>query len=419
MLQPLQHFLEKFSYDLLYIAAEMAPYLILGLIFAGILHAFMPKSILHKYMNGGALKSSLNASLLGIPLPLCSCGVVPTGIAMYKNGASKTGTVSFLISTPQTGVDSILATFSVMGWAFAIFRPIAAFITGVTGGLITSRFTSEQVEIDEIDTSNFSAPLSFKEKVKKAVNYAFVDFVSDISKWLVIGIFLASLISALLPDDFIAVLQFSPLVQMSLVLLFSIPLYICATGSIPLAMVLLAKGLSPGAAFVLLMAGPATNIATVVLIANQMGKRTAASYLISIVFGALLFGLVIDYMLPSQLFNSGIVESLAHQHHAEFVWWKYLSLVLLSVLIIRPHLIRIVNKIRRNASDEKYITYSIEGMSCVNCKRKVETVLAKQKNIKFYEVDLSTKKIKLSYTDDTSPKFFPVLTKLGYKLTQE
>ena len=258
-------YIQKFFNDFVTILSEMSPYLLFGFFFAGLLYAFMPRQKIEKYFSGKPLKSSVLASLFGVPLPLCSCGVIPTGTALYKNGASKGGTVSFLISTPQTGVDSILATFSLLGLPFQIIRPIQTLITGLTGRFITSKITVDEIRETPLAEPNKTRK-NFIQKVKDVFQYGFVEFIQDISKWLVIGLVLAAIISALIPDEFFNVLNLPPIVQMLMILVVSFPFYICATGTIPLAAVLLLKGISPGAAFVLLMAGPATNAATKTMI---------------------------------------------------------------------------------------------------------------------------------------------------------
>jgi len=314
----------NFLIDFAKILGEMSPYLLLGFFFAGLLYAFIPRERIERYFSGNPLKSSVLASLFGVPLPLCSCGVIPTGTALYRNGASKGGTVSFLISTPQTGVDSILATFSLMGLPLAIIRPLAALVTGITGGIITSVITK-----NESDKGAYLQPTrrntTFSEKVKTVFRYGFVEFIQDISKWLVIGLVLAALISALIPDDFIGLLNLPPIVQMLLILAVSVPLYICATGSIPLAAILILKGVSPGAAFVLLMAGPASNVATITMIGKVLGRKSLFVYLATIVIGALSFGLLIDYILPVQWFNGIAQQHLGHHHNEGLSWWQIAS----------------------------------------------------------------------------------------------
>ena len=326
------------------------------------------------------------SALFGVPLPLCSCGVIPTGAALYKNGASKGGTISFLISTPQTGVDSILATFSLLGLPFAVIRPIAAFVTGITGGLITAKFTQTELSESSQCASSKNKNLSTKERIIDVFKYGFVDFIQSISKWLVIGLVLAAIISSLIPNDLLVSLNLSPMLQMTVLLVISIPLYVCATGTIPLATVLILKGISPGAAFVLLMAGPATNAATITTIGKVLGKRSLFTYLSTIIVGALAFGLLIDYVLPAQWFTLIANKTIAHEHLSSN-WWQIASGILFAALVINGF----IQKDRKNRADKlqslkfknmKTEIVKVEGMSCNHCKMSVENNL---KNLDFVD----------------------------------
>jgi uncharacterized membrane protein YraQ (UPF0718 family)/copper chaperone CopZ len=398
----------------------MSPYLLLGFFFAGLLYAFIPQNKIERYFNGKPFKSSVLASIFGIPLPLCSCGVIPTGTAFYKNGASKGGTVSFLISTPQTGVDSILATFSLMGLPFAIIRPLAALVTGITGGLITSVATK-----NETDTRTFQEQTeerkSFSQKVGDVFRYGFVDFIQDISKWLVIGLVLAAIISALIPNEFFELLNMPPIVQMLLILVVSIPLYICATGSIPLAAILILKGISPGAAFVLLMAGPATNAATITMIGKVLGRKSLFTYLATIIVGALGFGLLIDYALPTQWFTEITHQHLGHNHHEGLSWWQIASGVILMALIINGYIQKYLNtkknsvtQLKNNTMEIK--TIKVEGMTCNHCKANVESNLKKLAFIENAQVNLSEKTVTLEGDNIELDEIKQTVDTLGYKV---
>ncbi len=408
-----------FLNDFVSILSEMAPYLLLGFFFAGLLHAFIPQRKIEKYFNGSPVRSSVQASLFGIPLPLCSCGVIPTGAALYKNGASKGGTVSFLISTPQTGVDSILATFSLMGLPFAIIRPLAALVTGITGGFITSSITKNETS-NPVDPEKEKAPKTFSQKVVDTFRYGFVVFIQDISKWLVIGLVLAATISALIPDDFFELLNLSPILQMLMILVVSIPLYICATGSIPLAAVLILKGISPGAAFVLLMAGPATNVATITMIGNVMGKRSLFAYLGAIIAGAIGFGLIIDYVLPVQWFTQIVTQHVGHEHGGSLEWWQILSGIVMVLLIVNGYIQQYLNskketknKINTDAMGTQ--TLKVEGMTCNHCKANVETNLEKLGFIKSAQANLSNKTVTLEGDEIELEKVKETIESLGYK----
>jgi uncharacterized membrane protein YraQ (UPF0718 family)/copper chaperone CopZ len=387
-------FIKNYVVEFGLIFSEMAPYLLLGFLIAGVLHAFMPKQKIDYFFNGSALGSSVRSAIFGIPLPLCSCGVIPTGIGLFKNGASKSGTISFLISTPQTGVDSILATFSLMGWAFAIIRPIAALVTGITGGIITSKVESSQTENKLCEKEELKT-LNFFEKLKLSFDYGFVKFLQDISTWLLVGVLLATLVSVLIPDDFMSILGLSPIYQMLAILIISIPLYICATGSIPLAAILILKGVSPGAAFVLLMAGPATNMATITMIGKVLGRKSLIVYLATIILGALSFGFLIDNVFPVEWFVSSI-EHLNHKHNSGVNWLEISSAILLSIFIINAYLRKRFFKIKVELDQNDIpdlVIFKVEGMTCNHCKTSVENCIKEIENVDNVIVELSNKRV--------------------------
>ena len=245
-------FIERYFAELWNLLLEMAPWLLLGLIFAGLLKVYFPQKHIDRYLGKANFKSSLNAALLGIPMPLCSCGVIPTGISFFKNGASKGATNSFLISTPQTGVDSIMATYSMLGWPFAVFRPIVAFFTGVLGGIFTNIFLKEKAAPAaaspfanlKIDTASLgktgetcdddscncheTKTNDNRHSLVRAADYAFVELLQDIAKWLVIGFLAAALISVVLPNDFFTSFRGLGFLEILVVLAASVPIYICA-----------------------------------------------------------------------------------------------------------------------------------------------------------------------------------------------
>ena len=295
-------YIEKYWDALIMMLAEMAPYLLLGFFFAGLLRAFVPKSIYRKHLAPRNMKSVVKAALLGIPLPLCSCGVIPTSVGLRREGASHGACTSFLIATPQTGVDSIAATYSLMGLPFAIVRPIAALFTSMFGGWLVNKFAHEDETLSEEATKETAecscdqqTSPSFWNNFISAMRYAFVEMLQDVGKWLVVGLLIAALITVAVPNEWLAALHDYKLLNMLIVLAVAIPMYVCATGSIPIAVSLMAKGLTPGAALVLLMAGPAVNSASMLVVGKVFGRRTLRLYLTAIITGAVVFGLCIDY----------------------------------------------------------------------------------------------------------------------------
>jgi uncharacterized membrane protein YraQ (UPF0718 family) len=305
--------------EIIALVNEMSPYLLLGFLLAGLMHSFIPNRYYRTYLGGNSFRSVLYATLFGIPLPLCSCGVIPTAMSLRKEGASKGATTAFLIATPQTGVDSIIATYSLMGLPFALVRPIAALCTALFGGCIANIFSKKEIEtpIQNIEgQSHKEEKQNFIQKIISAFRYGFIDMMQDIGRWLVLGLIIAGLITVFVPESFFASFAHNSLLSMLIVLLFAIPMYLCATGSIPIAVALMLKGLSPGTALVLLMAGPAANMASILVINKVLGKRNLIIYLFSIISGAILFGLGIDYLLPREWFTTGlsVIQESCHNH---------------------------------------------------------------------------------------------------------
>jgi len=399
---------------------EMSPYLLLGFLIAGVLYIYFPKEKVTKYLGKNNFRSTLNAALIGVPLPLCSCGVIPTGISFYKNGASKGSSVSFLISTPQTGVDSVLATYALLGLPLAIIRPIIALITGVFGGLVTNSFEKNEIKEDQKnETENASPTIDNKNKLKSMLQYAFVEFLQDISKWLVIGLLLAALMAVLIPDDFFINYLSNEYLSIAIVLIASIPLYVCATGSVPIAAVLLMKGLSPGAAIVFLMAGPATNAATITVIGNVLGKKTLMSYMASIIGGAVFFGILVNELLPREWFTSQLVH-IHDGHGAHLIpeWLKIGSSILLIGLLINGYLQKYLGrKIKQQDeinSDMAEKIVKVSGMTCNHCKANVENNLSNIQGIENIEIDLESGKVKMTGDDINLDEVKSKVEGIGY-----
>ena len=341
---------------------EMSPYLLLGFLLAGLMHAFIPGMVYSRYLSGHGFRSVLYGALFGIPLPLCSCGVIPTAMSLRKEGASKGATVSFLIATPETGVDSIIATYSLLGLPFALIRPIAACCNALMGGMLVNAFADEKEgrEISEEDTksccchhegqlgvaevkgqkSPLNVQCSMFNKLKEALQFGFVEMMGDIGKWLVIGLIIAGLITVFVPDSFFTIFKGSTLMSMLLVLCIAIPMYICATGSIPIAVALMLKGLTPGAALVLLMAGPACNMASILVINKVLGRKTLFVYLFSIITMAICWGCIVDYCLPQEWFMTGMMAKACHEAEGTS-WFNIGCTILLTLLllnVLRLHL---------------------------------------------------------------------------------
>ncbi len=421
--------IHQFIGSLVYLSREMSIWLLIGFLFAGILNVFIDKKLIAKYLGGKRLKEILYGSLFGIPLPLCSCGVIPTGIAIYKNGASGSATVSFLISTPQTGVDSILATYSLMGLPFAIARPIVALFSGVLGGLITRSIGSDcpkNIQIIQTKTiQTEEAEEKFGSKIKKVFRYGFKEFFDDLAKWLFIGLLLAALMDVLIPSGFFAQNLDNSFLQMLMMLITAIPLYTCATGSIPIAGVLMMKGLSPGAALVFLMAGPATSIASIAVLGKALGKKNMIAYLLSIIGGAMFFGLLIDYTLPSEWFSMHTIsEHLKHEHGGELLpaLLQNSAAIALAALLLASWTRKIIipKFFKAKPMSKDYaLRIKIGGMNCQHCKTNVENRLNQIVEIERMEINLAQETATLFGTNISLEKVKEAVEEVGYSYQGE
>jgi uncharacterized membrane protein YraQ (UPF0718 family) len=281
--------------------AEMSPYLLFGFFMAGILSVLISQQFVERHLGGRGIWPLVKASIFGVPLPLCSCGVIPVSMSLRKHGASKGSTVSFLLSTPQTGMDSVFVTLSLLGPLFAIFRPLAAFVTGIVGGALVDVFgynAEEDSPIPPKCSDECCGGAENNKKIARGLKYGFVTLPRDIGKAMLVGLVAAAVISVLVPDDFLAekLGMGKGLLPMVVMMILGIPVYVCATASVPVAAVLILKGLTPGAALVFLMTGPATNAASFATIWKILGKTTAITYLATVAGCALLGGIILDYI---------------------------------------------------------------------------------------------------------------------------
>ena len=301
---------------------ESAPWLLMGFSAAGLMKAFVPSQVLAKHLGEPGLLATVKAALLGAPLPLCSCGVIPAALGLRRSGASKAATTSFLISTPETGVDSVTVSYAMMGPFMAIIRPIAAISTAITAGLLVGSDkndhapqSSEPVQsccasktaepepepssaescCSKVSEENRAAD-SIGNRLRDSMKFTFVDLIRDISLWLMIGLGIAALVKTYVPTEFLTQWGdgFMAFVVMALI---GVPMYICALASTPIAAGLLFSGVSPGATLVFMLVGPATNIATIGLVRNELGTRALVAYLGSVVGVGFGFGYLTNYLV--------------------------------------------------------------------------------------------------------------------------
>jgi uncharacterized protein len=419
-------YLGQYINELYLLTNAMAPYLLLGFLFAGILHVFFKKDQVARLLGSKKVRSSIYASLIGVPLPLCSCGVIPTGISIYKSGASKGSTVSFLISTPQTGADSILATYSMLGLPFAILRPVIAFISGIIGGSITN-YIDNETDKEPLKVFSEKETVENRNTFFRMFHYAFVESLQDIAKWLIIGLLIAAFIAVILPPEFFQNYIHNDLLGMLIVLAVAVPLYICATGSIPIAAVLLMKGISPGAALVFLMAGPATNAATITVLGKVMGRKALTGYLVSIIGSALFFGLMVDNFLPREWFTSFINGSGHNHSHGLPFWIELSSTILLIIMILNIYIGKIVKRFKEKhhkintglqiddaTNQNEYNVVKVKGMDCNNCKINLEKSIGALVGVEEVEANISNSTIKIKARVFDNEKVKKAVEDLGH-----
>ncbi|MFQ3277786.1 MAG: uncharacterized membrane protein YraQ (UPF0718 family) [Colwellia sp.] len=346
------------------LSAEASPWLLLGLLIAGLMKAWVPSKVLSKHLGQGKL-AIIKAALIGAPLPLCSCGVIPVATELRRSGASASATSSFLVATPETGIDSVSVSYALLGPVFAIYRPIAAIMSAIITGLLVATIkeediksphdhnTSEKisccdsklaVKTEEVPKSSSSCCASkkvsaikpeniFISKTKEGVYYASTKLIDDIIIWLFVGLLFASLIRTFLPEEFLLSYG-SGLPAMLLMIIISIPMYICATASTPIAAGFILAGLSPGTALVFMMAGPATNISTLGVIRNEMGSVVLIRYLLGVSLCALGFALLLDFGL--NFYDINISEQMQHSHELLPKWFGLSCTGLITFLSIKP-----------------------------------------------------------------------------------
>ena len=392
-------------YTLASILNEMSPYVLLGFLVAGLLHSFVSASAMSRHLAGRGWKPVVKAALFGVPLPLCSCGVLPAAVSLRRQGASKAASTSFLIATPQTGVDSIAATYSLLGLPFAVLRPVAALVGAFAGGVAVDRFDSEDeaAPVPQSAAAVEKTQRGFFSKLGSALHYGFVEMLGDVGKWLVAGLVVAALITVFVPDSLFTGLSRYPLLAMLCVLLVAVPMYVCATGSIPVALSLMLKGLSPGIAFVMLMAGPAANFASVIVLARTQGRKATAIYLASVAVTAIGFGLLIDLLLPRAWF----VPSVSGGADACCMEWNLFSTVCSAILVgllicstvaARHH----HHSHKHEIENDMTRKYEIKGMGCAHCKNAVESAISALPGVTAVVVDLAAGSATVS--GDVSPE---------------
>lgn len=356
---------------------EVAPYLLLGFSAAGVLYVLLGEEKIKHHLGSGRF-SVVKSALLGVPLPVCSCGVIPIAASLKRQGANKASVASFLYSTPVTGLDSILATYALLGPIFAVFRPIAAFVGGVLIGLGVYKKDGSKVQT--------KSETPRRKSIFDGFHHAFVFMPGEIGKWIIYGVLLGGVITVLLPSNIEAYLS-NPYLSYPLMLAISIPLYVCATGSIPIAAALILKGLNPGAALAFLIAGPATNTVTITFVFKELGKRVAAIYLLGIALSATIFGILlditakyVDLKIPSIL-NGAMTKNSTIETA---------SAIILLGLIINAWARK---KVKKERKIDMNLKLKIANMSCEGCVYTIESRLKRLEGVKNVKVTLRDREV--------------------------
>ncbi len=440
--------------------AAMSPYLLLGFIVAGVLSVWLSPLWVERHLGGRGLWPTIKAAALGVPLPLCSCGVIPVAASLRQHGAGKGATTSFLLSTPQTGVDSILATYALLGPVFAMIRPVIALVSGIIGGSLVSLFDQNDSSTSSTSKSNTSsAPTAinhptksttdqtastsccegatcathkpapdFAQKMAQAARYGLITLPNDIAKPLIFGILLAGLIAAVATPNQLEPWLGGGFMAMLLMLALGTPLYVCSTGSIPLGLSFLHLGASPGAVLVFLIAGPATNAATISVTWKVLGRRTALIYLGTVIITAMSAGLALDAWVTS--------VGTAHVPHEHLHGSETMGIVghlwaggLLLMLIVSMTVSRLrstsattdqgANDMNQNNKTSTY-TLNVQGMTCSHCVAAVTRALREVAGVKEVQVTLTDGKAMVvsdsSQTITLNPRaLVQKVEALGYK----
>ncbi|NQT13060.1 MAG: SO_0444 family Cu/Zn efflux transporter [Planctomycetes bacterium] len=414
------------------VLGQMAPYLLLGFLVAGVLSVCISPAWVERHLGRRGLRPVVAASLLGVPLPLCSCGVIPVSASIRRHGASRSATTAFLLSTPQTGVDSIAVTYALLGPVFALFRPLAALLTGILGGTLVEWFT----EADEADPPEGPAASTCTESccdgdrrqnvVLQALRYGFVTLPRDIGAALLVGILIAAAIAAAVPEGQLHAYLGTGIVSILCLMALGVPVYVCATASVPIAAGFMHAGASPGSALAFLIAGPATNAATLTTVWRVMGRRTTFLYVLTVATSAVVGGLTLDWLVPAA---QVIVPALGEHHHQviEGGWLEPGSAVVLLIVLAWSYAASGHKKEEPMANDDKTaggpdaqqrVALRVQGMTCSHCADTVRRTLAEREGVSSVDVDLKRGSAIIVGNRLDGRQLQAAVTELGYQATQ-
>lgn len=328
--------------EILALGLDVAPWLLMGLVAAGLIKGFVPDVMLQRWIGGSGIGAIGRAAIIGAPLPLCSCGAIPTALTLYRNGAGRGPTTAFMVSTPGIGADSVAITYALLGPVMMLARVLGALVSAIATGLLVAAGQGKQPTAVAPPTCGAACcddrPQIVRDtgvgaRMKSGLFYAFNDILDEIGVWILAGLVLAGLITwAVPPQAFAAYATGIPAMLMMAVI--GIPIYICATAATPIAAAMLLTGVSPGAVLVFLLAGPITSMATLVVLKRAMGTAALARYLVGVLATTVLFGLLFDQTIG--WFGVDVVATMGTTRDLFPDWLAWISLMLLVLLGIRP-----------------------------------------------------------------------------------
>jgi len=452
-------FVSKLAAASWWMLAEMSPYLLLGFVVAGLLSAFISPQWVERHLGGSRLGQIFKASLFGVPLPLCSCGVIPVAASLRRHGAGKGATTAFLLSTPQTGVDSIAVTYALLGPFLAVFRPLVALLTGFVGGTLVhvldrdpappaavpaaascaadacggdcagadSAATTASCCGDAECAGNRAAGQS---RLAAALRYGLVTLPRDIGKALVVGVLLSGLISAVVEPAALEGVLGRGLLPILLAMAIGVPLYVCATASVPIAVAMIHAGLSPGAAIAFLISGPATNGATLTTLWRVLGWRSMVIFLVTVAVGAVAFGLLIDGAVasgavPSSLIVTAADAPAAHVHHqggaTAGTLLQHLGAVALLLVLanaLRPRSRAEQLEDGRPTESEPVTELRVSGMHCNGCVQSLQRALGEVAGVSGVEVRLEDGSARVRGRGVSLPALEAAVRSLGFTVAE-
>ena len=370
------------------LSLEISPLLIIGLLVAAALHVALGEATVIRHLGSNSGSAVIKATLLAIPLPLCSCSVVPVVASLRRKGASTGASVSFLTAAPQIGADSYALTYGLLGPWFALYRILAALVTALLGGLAENTLSGKGIKPE-------SPPGDNREEHAldrlRGVPRFLLELFGGLADSLMIGLLLAAAILVLVPDGLCeGLFSHAPWLELLAMLAAGIPMYVCATASTPIAAAMIMKGVSPGAALVFLLSGPATNMVTLNMMRSSLGRRPTAIYLSSIALVALAAGALVNGPLAQSVKQT--TETMHHLHRQGGAWWHWLGFILVGGLMLLHYLATLRGRfsIRPKEAGVSEFSMTIAGMTCPHCLGRVQDALKKSGLIGEFELELSS-----------------------------